>query len=97
MASKIQEVNTAKAWSIVLGQLKSVAFMVPVMTALFLFAWTTYGKPIVKEVKNNTKHVEDMKFSIAQILLILEKTTDKKIIDEVRKETEIFKPKPKHN
>ena len=95
MATK--EMTTAKAWSTVFGQLKGVAPIATVMIGLFMFAWTAYGKPIVKEVKNNTTNVEDIKFSIAQILLILEKTTDKKIVDEVRKETERFKPKPKIN
>lgn len=50
-------------------------------------------EPIAKQVKELTAELVQVTFDSKQILLILEKTTDKRIIKEVREETEKFRPK----
>ena len=50
-------------------------------------------EPIAKQVKELKSEVVQITFDSKQILLILEKTTDKRIIKEVREETEKFRPK----
>ena len=102
--NKKQLITATQAWGVLIAQGKTAIFYVPVMMILLTMAWKTYGEPkireitteqlapIEKEVQNNQYNVADIKFSMAQILLIMQKTTDQRIIDEVTRETEIFKP-----
>ncbi len=103
LASKL--ISSSQAWNRIIEHFKMLMVFVPVMTIVVAMAWKAYGEPtiktiakkemapILKDVKLNTVYVKDMKFTMAQILLILEKTTDKAVIKEVREETERFKPK----
>lgn len=104
MADK-KVLSNSQAWDSVIKQLKSMAIYIPVMLIVLTMTWKTYGEPLVKEivsreigpalmeVQRNTANAEEIKFTMAQILLIMEKTTDIAIIEEVKRETERFKPK----
>jgi hypothetical protein len=94
-----------ESWITFFTQAKSLIVLVPTITGLLTVVWTAYAQPAVKEiakkevepvtvaVKENASNIETIKFTMSQILLILEKTTDLSIIAEVKKETERFKPK----
>lgn len=83
----------------------NLMFMAPALGFLLSMVVATWGQPylekqikkktdpIQKAVNTNTQLHKETKFTMAQILLILEKTNDKSLIDEVKAETERFRPK----
>ena len=98
------KITGAQAWGFVGNQAKNLVVLLPILTLIGSMVLATYGEPfvkaivkketdtIVKEVKKNTKQSKLNGFSISQILLILEMTTDSSVVEEVKKKTARFKP-----
>lgn len=83
---------------------RNILVILAMMSAFVVAAWGTIGVPAVKKiareeikvlkdnVATNTEHMEDIKFAVNRVILILNKTTDEKIIEAVEKETALFNP-----
>lgn len=82
------ETPTSQAWESVLKLVKEITIIVPILIVLFILVWKAYGIDKIKEISQ----VESLGFKIEQILSILKKSTDKKIIEEVMEESERYRP-----
>jgi len=105
MGRRVGEVYTAKDfWQFAYDHAKMVPTVMGIITVVGFMSWKAYGEerlqaeiekkiaPIRKDVKENSEKLESVDFATKQILLIMQKTTDKKIIEEVKQETEQFRP-----
>lgn len=101
-----EKVTSSDVWKFILDHLKMLLVVSPVLTAIMLMLWNTYAQPKVditvkketeplklevSKIKNSQKLTE---FNTTQILAIVKKTSDPKIVNQVINETNDFRPKP---
>lgn len=99
-----KQITPGQFFGFALSHAKIIPTIIVVMTLILTFIWNSFGEkkvqekidcslsPIKIKVESNQKNINNVAFEIKQMSLIIKRTSDPQVVQDVENETEAFRP-----